>query len=119
MDVFSRREVHHGVGPPLRGPAHFFDLLFDAGGNGTVADVRIDFNQKIPPDNHGLELGMIDVCRNDRPSSCHFLAHKFRSDLSGNALWESAKNGRRKIALHALRGARVLLVQTIAQDIVR
>ena len=61
---------------------------------------------------------MVDVCRNDRTACRDFLAHKFWSDLGRNALREAAENRRRVFALCTLRRARVLLVETIAQDVV-
>ena len=118
MNVFSRGKIHHRVCAPFGGPAHFFDLLLDTGSDSAVSDIRIDFDQEIPPDNHGLKFGMVDVRRNDGAACGNFLTHKFCGDFCRNALWKTAENRGRIFALHALRGARVLLVQTIAQDII-
>src|SRR4051794_30685129 len=61
VDVFPGGKVHHGVGAPLGGPAHLLDFFFNAGGDGAVADVGVDFDEEIAADDHRLELGMVDV----------------------------------------------------------
>ena len=61
---------------------------------------------------------MVYVCRDDGASGGDFGAHEFGSDLGRNALRKTTENGRREFALHTLRRARVLLVETIAQDVV-
>ena len=76
VDVLPGREVHHRVGAPQRRPAQLVDLLFDRGGDGGVADVRVDLHREIAADDHRLELGVIDVCRDDRAAARHFAAHE-------------------------------------------
>ena len=44
VDVFAGRQIHHRVRTPLRGPPHFFYLLFNTGSDCAVADVGIDFH---------------------------------------------------------------------------
>ena len=67
VDVFSRGKIHHCIRAPSRGPTHLFDLLLNAGGHRTVADVRIDFHQKITTNNHWLQFRVIDIGGNDCP----------------------------------------------------
>ena len=77
-------KIHHRVRPPLDGPAHLLDFLLDARGDGGIADVGVDFDQKIAPDDHRLQFGMIDVAGNDRRPARDFIADKFRGDLAGD-----------------------------------
>ncbi len=81
VDVLSGRQVHHGVGAPADRPRHFFDFLFDRGGYGRVADVRVDLHEESPPQDHRFELRMVDVRGNDRPA-----ARDLRANELGRAL---------------------------------
>jgi len=54
VDVLSGREIHNGVTAPFGGPAHFFDFFVDGRGDGGVADVGVDFDEEVTPDDHGL-----------------------------------------------------------------
>jgi hypothetical protein len=89
VNVFAGGQIHDRVRAPLDGPAHFLDFLLDARGDGGVADVGVDFDQEIAPDDHRLQFGMIDVARNDGPPARHFVAHKFRRDLRRNGRAET------------------------------
>ena len=84
VDIFPGGEIHHRVGSPLGGPAHLLDFLIDGRGDGGVSDVGIDFDEKISPDNHGLDLGVVDVCRYDGPTAGNLGAHEFRRDELGD-----------------------------------
>ena len=117
VDVFSGGEVHHGVGAPFGGPAHFLNFLLDAGGNGGVADVGVDFDEEVAADDHRLEFGVVDICRNDRAAGGDFLADEFRRDLGGDALGETSEDARRVRAVADLRGAGVLFIKIIAEDV--
>ena len=44
VDVFSGGKIHHGIGAPLRGPAHLLDFLINARCHGAVADICVDFH---------------------------------------------------------------------------
>ena len=85
VDVPPGGQVHHGVGAPLGGPAHFLDLLLDARGHRAAADIGVDLHQEICPDNHRLGFGVIDVGRNDRAAAGHFRADEFGGDGPGDA----------------------------------
>ena len=58
-------QIHHRVGAPQRRPLELLDLFLDRRGDGRVADVRVDLHQEVPADDHRLELGVIDVGRDD------------------------------------------------------
>src|SRR4029079_2340635 len=55
VEVAAGGEVHHRVGPPLLGPAEFFDFLVGGGGDGGGAHVGVDFGLGGAADGHGVE----------------------------------------------------------------
>ncbi len=112
VDVLAGGEVHHGVGAPFCGPAHFFHLLLDARRDGGVADVRVDLHQEIAADDHRLGFGMVDVRRDDGAPAGNFVADKFRGDEIGDALRELAENAG---GIGAGRGAGMTLEEGIAR----
>ena len=100
-----RRQIHDRIGAPADGPNHLFDFFLDRRDDCRVADVGVDLHQEIPADDHRLELRVIDVAGNDRPSRRHFLPHEFRRDLFRDAgtksvTWMLTEN--RSVASHAL-----------------
>src|SRR5690606_10889209 len=66
------------------GPLHLLDLFVYGRGDGRVSDVGVDFYEKIPPDNHGLTLGMVHVGGDDGATASDFVPDKFRGDEVGN-----------------------------------
>ena len=76
VDVLARREVHHRVGAPERGPLELLDLVLDRRANGGVADVRVDLHQKVAADDHRLELQVIDVGWDDGAAARHLRANE-------------------------------------------
>ncbi|CDN45754.1 Putative uncharacterized protein [Paenibacillus sp. P22] len=68
MDVLAGGQIHDRIGSPAGRPRHLLHLLLDRGGHGGVADVGVDLHVEMPPDDHRLALGMVDVGRNDRSS---------------------------------------------------
>ncbi len=80
VDVAPGGEVHHRVGAPADRPHHLFHFLLDRRRDGGVADIGIDFGEEVPPDDHRLELGVIDVRWDDGAAARHFRAHEFRRD---------------------------------------
>ena len=81
MDVLARGQVHQGVAPPLGRPAHLLHLLLDGGSDGRVTDVGIDLDQKIPPDDHRLELRVVDVGRYNGPPPGNLVTDKLGRNL--------------------------------------
>ena len=80
VDVVARTEVHHGVGAPAGRPHELLDLFLDARGHSRVADVGVDLHEEVATDDHRLDFGMVDVGRDDRPSTCDLITHELRCD---------------------------------------
>ena len=76
VDVLPRRKIHHRVGAPQRRPAQLLHFLVDRRAHSGVADVGVDLHREVPADDHRLELGMIDVCRDDGAAARHFGSHE-------------------------------------------
>ena len=81
MNIATGGEIHHGIGAPARRPDQFLHLFFDRGGDGRVADVGVDLDQKVAADNHRFRFGMVDIRGNDGAPGGHFLAHELRRDV--------------------------------------
>ncbi len=76
VNVLAGGEIHHGVGAPERGPAQLLDLLIDRGDHGGVADVGVDLHVEAATDDHRLDLGGIDVGRDDRSATRHLAPYE-------------------------------------------
>ena len=70
------RQIHHRVGAPERRPAQLVHFLGDRRADGGVADVRVDLHQEVAADDHRLELGVVDVGRNDGAAARDFGPHE-------------------------------------------
>ena len=84
VDVLAGGEVHQGVASPLDGPAHLLDLFLDGGSHGRVADVGVDLHQEVAADDHRLELGVIDVGRDDGAAAGDFGTDELGGDHLGD-----------------------------------
>ncbi len=80
VDVAAGGEVHHRVGAPADRPHHLLDFLFDRGGDRRVADIGVDLGEEVAADDHRLELGVVDIGRNDGAAARDLAAHEFRRD---------------------------------------
>ena len=78
MDVLSRGKVHCSVRPPADGPCHLLDFFLNGRTDHRVADVGVDFDQKLPAYDHGLAFGMVYVGGDYRTAPC-----RFASDILG------------------------------------
>ncbi len=78
-------EIHHRVGAPQRGPAELLDLFLDRGSDRRVADVGVDLDVEVAADDHRLQLGVVDVGRDDGPAPGDLAAH----ELGGHAFPQS------------------------------
>mmetsp|Transcript_3584 Transcript_3584/g.10121 ORF Transcript_3584/g.10121 Transcript_3584/m.10121 type:complete len:529 (-) Transcript_3584:53-1639(-) len=67
VDVLPRREVHEGVRPPHGRPLKLLDLLLDRAADRRVPNVRVDLDFELPANDHGLQLQVLLVARNDGP----------------------------------------------------
>ncbi len=84
VDVLAGGQIHQGVAAPAGRPHHLLDLLLDGGGDGGVADVGVDLHPEVAPDDHGLELRVVDVGGDDGAAAGDFLAHELGRDLLGD-----------------------------------
>ena len=80
VNVLAGGQIHHGVGAPLGRPTHLFHFLIDGGSDRRVSDVGVDLHQEVPPNDHRLAFGMVDVDRNDRTTSGDFGSHELGRD---------------------------------------
>ena len=81
VDVFAGREIHHRVGAPFGGPAHFLDLLLDARCDGAIADIGIDLHEEVTADDHWLGFRVVDVGGDDGAAASHLVSDEFRRDF--------------------------------------
>ena len=84
VDVFTGGQVHDRVRPPANRPDHFLDFFIDGRRHRRVPDIGVDLDQEIPADNHRLQLGMVDIGRDNRAASGDLVTHKFRRNRLGN-----------------------------------
>src|SRR5690606_20783582 len=84
VDVAAGGEVHDGVAAPADRPDHLVDLVGDGGEHGGVADVGVDLDQEVAADGHRLQLGVVDVGRDDGAAAGHFLADELGGDEVGD-----------------------------------
>ena len=117
MDVLAGGEIHHCVGTPLGRPAHLLDLFLDGGSDRAVADVRVDLHQEVAADDHRFQLGVVDICGNDRAACGDLGADEFRRDLLGDALGKAAEDRGGVGTAVTLSAAGVLLVEFVAGNV--
>ena len=80
-NVPAGREVHHRVRAVVDGVVEFFQLLFDVGAGGGIADVGVDFAFAGDANGHRLEVRMMDVRGNNHASTGDFAADQFRLEF--------------------------------------
>ena len=78
VDVLAGRQVHHRVGAPADRPLQLVDLLADRRRHRRVADVGVDLHQEVAADDHRLELGVVEVGRDDGAAARDLVAHELR-----------------------------------------
>ena len=93
VDVVAGGEVHHRVGAPERRPAQLLDLLLDRRRDGRVADVGVDLHLEVPADDHRLELGVVDVGRDDRAAARHLARARTRRRIPSRRATNSISGG--------------------------
>ena len=84
VNVAARRKVHDRVGAPSDRPHHLLDFLLDRRGNGRVADIGVDLHEEVAADDHRLQFAVINVRRNDRPTTGDLIAHELGRDVLGD-----------------------------------
>ena len=81
VNMLAGRQIHNRVGTPANAPSHFVNLFADRGRNRGIADIAVDFDQKIAADNHRFAFGMVDIGWNNGTPARDFIAHKFRCNF--------------------------------------
>jgi len=109
VDVAAGREVHHGVGAPADRPHHLLDFLLDRRRHGGIADIGVDLGEKVAADDHRLQLGVVDVGRNDGAPARHFAAHEFRRHEQRHRCAEAFAVGAGRLGALKLRFAAQVL----------
>ncbi len=108
VDVLAGGQIHDRVRAPADAPGQLGDFFFNRGAQRRVADIAVDLHQEVTPDDHRLQLGVVDVGGNDRAAAGHFVTHEFGGDflrdrrpeaLPGMLLGEQA-GGTRFLQLH-------------------
>ena len=84
VDVAAGGEIHDGVAAPADRPHHLLDFFLDGGGDGRVADVGVDLHEEVAADDHRLQLGVVDVGRDDGAAARDLLAHELGRDVLGD-----------------------------------
>ena len=64
-DVAAGREIHHRIGAEADRGMKLGEFLVDVRGHGGVADIGVDLAAGRDADRHRLELGMVDIRRDD------------------------------------------------------
>ena len=77
-NVAAGGEIHHRIGAVLHRVAQLLEFLVDVGGDGGIADVGVDLALGGDADAHRLQVGVVDVGRNDHAAARHFGAHQLR-----------------------------------------
>ena len=80
-NVAAGREIHHRVGSVVNGSVQLLELFFNIRSDGRIADVGVDFAQRLDTDRHRLQFRMVDVRRNNHASASYFVAHQFRRNF--------------------------------------
>ena len=81
VDIAAGRQIHHRVGAVVYRGVQLLQLLLHVRAHRRIADVGVDLAQRIHADAHRLQLGMVDVGRNDQLAFGNFGAHQLRRDL--------------------------------------
>ena len=84
MNILTRGEVHDRVGTPVSRPDHLLHLFLNRGGNGRVADVGVDLDQEITPDDHRFHFSMVDIGRNNGSPTGHLFTHELGCNHARN-----------------------------------
>ncbi len=89
VDVLAGGQVHHGVRTPADAPGQLGHFFLDGGAQRRVTDVAVDLHQEVAADDHRLQLGVVDVRRDDGAAARDFRADEFGGDFLGNGRAEA------------------------------
>jgi len=84
VDVLAGGQVHQRVAAPARGPGHLLDFLGNRRSDRRIADIGVHLDAEIAPDDHRLQLRMVDVGGDNRATGRHLAAHELRRDAVGD-----------------------------------
>ena len=77
-NIAAGREVHHRIGAVFHRVSQLLQFAFDIGQHRGISDIGVDLARGGDADAHGLQVGMVDVGRNDHPAAGHFRAYQLR-----------------------------------------
>ena len=80
-NVATGGEIHDGVGAEVDRHVQLVQLFVDIGGDRGVADVGVDLAPGGDANPHGLQLGVVDVGRNDEPAGGDLVADQADGNL--------------------------------------
>ncbi len=85
VNVLAGGQVHHRIRAPADAPGQLGHFFLDGGTQCRVADVAVDLHQEVAADDHRLQLGVVDVGRDDGATAGDFVTDEFGGDFLGNA----------------------------------
>ncbi len=77
VDVLAGGQVHHRVRAPADAPGQLGHFFFDRRTQRRIADIAVDLHQEVAADDHRLQLGVVDVRRDDGTAPGYFVANEF------------------------------------------
>ena len=84
VDILAGGQVHDGIRAPADTPGHLLDFFLDRGAQRRVADITVDLHQEVAADDHRLQLRVVDIGWQNRPTPGNFLTYELRGDFAGN-----------------------------------
>ena len=80
-DVAAGGKVHHRIGAVLHRVAQLLQLFFDVRSDRRIADIGVDLALRRDADGHRLQVGVVDVGRDDHAPARHFGANQLRRQV--------------------------------------
>ena len=77
-DVAAGGKIHDGVGAVLHRIVQLLHLFVDVRRGGRISDVGVDLATGRHADAHGLQIGVVDIGRNDHAAARHLRSDQFR-----------------------------------------
>ena len=89
VDVPAGGQVHYRIAAPADRPHHLVDFVGHRGCDSRIADVGVDLDEEIAPDDHRLRFWVVDIGRNNGPPPGDLVTDEFRCDEIGNRRTET------------------------------
>ncbi len=80
-DIAAGGKIHDGVGAVLHRVMQLGDFFVDVRSGGRVPDVGVDLAAGLHADAHRLQVGVMDIGRNDHAAPRHFRSDQFAGDV--------------------------------------